>query len=402
LVAAAVLEARAGTGYFVPDRRPACTVDRSPEFPSDSIWERRRESSGRPIKLDAGCGWLPQEWLDTKGVREALRAVARQPSIRLESYGNPAGLDGLRIRISQYIESRGISASAEHIVLTQGASQALDLVVRECLRRGDTAIVEDPGYPPLFELLKVHGVNMLALPRIQNGPDTDVLAKLLKKRHVKCLFTNTTFHNPTGTTTTPATAHRILELANQHGLQIVEDDTFADLATHPSPTLASLAELRQVIYISSLSKALSPALRTGYIVAKPDLAQKLARLKMMTSMGSSELQEQIVLQILTRTRYRRHLHGLQERLAQTHARVTPALEARGVKLAFRPRSGLFIWATLPSRYSVSKLWRDALEAGILLAPGETFRPDGQATSHWRFNVTQCDSAVLHGFLDGLR
>ena len=402
LVAAAVLEARAGTGYFVPNRRRACTVDQGPEFPADSIWERRRESSGRLIKLEAGCGWLPQEWLDTEGVREALRAVARQSSIRLEGYGNPAGLGELRVRVSQYLESRGISASAEQVVLTQGASQALDLVVRECLRRGDTAIVEDPGYPPLFELLKVHGVNMLALPRTQNGPDTEVLARLLKKHRVKCLFTNTTFQNPTGTTTTSGTAHRVLELANKHNLKIIEDDCFADLATHSPPTLASLDELRRVIYISSFSKILSPALRTGYIIAERDMAQKFARLKVMTSMGSSELQEQIVLQILTRTRYRRHLHRLQERLAQTHARVAPSLEARGVKLAFRPQSGLFIWATLPSRYSVSKIWRNALDAGILLAPGELFRQDGRATVHWRFNITQCESPILHGFLEASR
>jgi DNA-binding transcriptional MocR family regulator len=166
--------------------------------------------------------------------------------------------------------------------------------------------------------------------------------------------------------------------------------------------LASLDELRRVIYISSFSKILSPALRTGYIIAERDMAQKFARLKVMTSMGSSELQEQIVLQILTRTRYRRHLHRLQERLAQTHARVAPSLEARGVKLAFRPQSGLFIWATLPSRYSVSKIWRNALDAGILLAPGELFRQDGRATVHWRFNITQCESPILHGFLEASR
>ncbi|MGA9916335.1 MAG: PLP-dependent aminotransferase family protein, partial [Paraburkholderia sp.] len=402
LVAGAVLEARAGTGYFIPNRLRAPAAVPGLDFAADSVWERRREASDREIKLDAGCGWLPGDWLYTDGVRTALRALARQSSLHLEGYGNPLGLGELRTHISKLLELRGITAPEEHIVLTQGASQALDLVVRECLEPGDTAIVEDPGYPPLFELLRSRGVHMLALPRTQNGPDTDVLATLLRRHRVKCLFTNTAFHNPTGTTTNSATAHRLLELANRQALTIIEDDSFADLAPCAQLTLASLDELQRVIYISSFSKTLSPALRSGYLVATRSLAQKLARVKVMTSLGSSELLEQIVLQILTRGRYRRHLNNLHDRLAAAHARVTQALGARGVEFAFRPQPGLFLWATLPSLDSVSKLWHRALDAGVLLAPGELFRPDGCATAHWRFNIAQCDAPILYGFLDTLR
>jgi DNA-binding transcriptional MocR family regulator len=401
LVASAVLEARPGLGYFVPNRRHSSTLP-GHEFPADTVWERRREASGRPINIDAGCGWLPKEWLHTEGIRTALRAVARQPTFHLEGYGNPLGLGKLREHISKWLELRGLRAPEDQIVLTHGASQALDLVVRECLEHGDTAIVEDPGYPALFEMLRCRGVKMLALPRTQDGPDTDVLALLLKHHSVRCLFTNTTFHNPTGTTTTLATAHRILELANRHGLTIIEDDSFADLTPRGQPTLASLDDLRRVIYISSFSKTLSPALRTGYVVTTGSMAQKLARAKVMTSLGSSELLEQITLQILTRGRYRRHLNYLHDRLASTHARVAPALEARGLELAFRPHSGLFVWAKLPSSDPVGKLWCRALDRGILLAPGELFRPDGEATVYWRFNVAHCDTPILNDFLDSLR
>lgn len=402
LVAGAVLEARAGTGYFIPNRLQTSTAVPGLDFPADSVWERRREASNRRITLEAGCGWLPQDWLYTDGVRTALRAIARQSAVRLEGYGNPLGLGELRTHLSKWLEFRGIAAREEHIVLTQGASQALDLVIRECLEPGDTAIVEDPGYPPLFELLQARGVQMLAIPRTQDGPDTDALDMLLRRHRVKCLFTNTTFHNPTGTTTSSATAHRMLELADRHALTIVEDDSFADLAPRAQLTLASLDELRRVIYISSFSKTLSPALRSGYLVATRGLAQKLARAKVMSSLGSSELLEQIVLQILTRGRYRRHLNGLHDRLAAAQSRVALEFGTRGVELAYRPRSGLFLWATLPSPESAGKLWHRALDEGILLAPGELFRPDGRATTHWRFNVAQCDSPLLYGFLDTLR
>jgi DNA-binding transcriptional MocR family regulator len=402
LVAAAVVEARAGSGYFVPRHLRSTTESvAGPEFPTDSVWERRREASARPIEADAGCGWLPGSWLHEDGVRAALRAVARQPSLRLHGYGNPLGLPELRSHIAKLLELRGISARPDRIVLTHGASQALDLVVRECLQPGDAAIVEDPGYPPLFELLRYRGVQMLSVPRTDSGPDAEALARLLKRRRVRCLFTNTTFHNPTGTTTSSATAHRILELADRHDLTIIEDDIFADLAPRAQLTLASLDELQRVIYVSSFSKTLSPALRAGYLVAPAAWAPKLARAKVMTSLGSSELLEQLVLQILTHGRYRRHLKRLHERLADTQARVAQSFEAKGVQLAFRPQSGLFLWARLPSKDSVGKLWRRALSEGVLLAPGELFRPDGRATAQWRFNVAHCDAPALYHFLDAL-
>jgi DNA-binding transcriptional MocR family regulator len=330
-----------------------------------------------------------------------MRVVARRPVLRLQGYGNPLGLGELRTHIARLLELRGISASEDRIVLAQGASQALDLVVRECLKPGDVAVVEDPGYPPLFELLRYRGVQMLAVTRTDNGPDVDALARLLKRRRVRCLFTNTVFHNPTGTTTSSACAHRILELADRYDLTIIEDDIFADLAPRAQLTLASLDDLRRVIYISSFSKTLTPALRAGYLVAPAGWAPKLARAKVMTSLGSSELLEQLVLQILTHGRYRRHLRRLHERLAATHARVAQSFEAKGVQLAFRPQSGLFLWARLPSKDSVGKLWRRALSEGVLLAPGELFRPDGRATAQWRFNVAHCDTPTLYRFLEHL-
>jgi DNA-binding transcriptional MocR family regulator len=402
LVAAAVVEARAGSGYFVPRHvRSSAESVPGPEFPTDSIWERRREASARPIEVDAGCGWLPSGWLYEDGVRAALRALARQPALRLQGYGNALGLPELRSHIAKLLELRGIGARADRIVLTAGASQALDLVVRECLKPGDAAIVEDPGYPPLFELLRYRGVRMLAVARTDSGPDTEALARMLKRTRARCLFTNTSFHNPTGTSTSSACAHRILELADRYDLTIIEDDIFADLAARAQPTLASLDELQRVIYVSSFSKTLSPALRAGYLVAPPAWAPRLARAKVMTALGSSELLEQLVLQILTHGRYRRHLKRLHERLAATHARVAQIFEARGVQLAFRPQSGLFLWARLPSRDSVGKLWRRALSEGVLLAPGELFRPDGRATPQWRFNVAHCDAPALYHFLEGL-
>jgi DNA-binding transcriptional MocR family regulator len=402
LVASGLIEARAGLGYFVPSRRPPRIVPiAAPVFPTDSIWERRREARAGAIAVDAGAGWLPGDWLHGEGVRAALRAIARLRQLKLEGYGNPFGLGELRAHLSGVLDARGIAASEDQIVLTQGASQALDLIVRECLAPGDVVIVEDPGYPPTFEMLRQRGVKMLAVPRTASGPDTDALEKLLRHRRARGLIVNTCCHNPTGTTMSSASAHRVLELANRHDLLLIEDDIFADLAPQPLTTLASLDELNRVIYLSSFSKTVSPALRAGYLAAAPKVAQRLARAKATISLGSSELLERLLLRVLTHGHYRRHLKGLRSRLAAAHLKVARELQARGVELAFRPQSGLFLWARLPSTQSVSKLWQLALAHDVLLAPGEMFRPDGRACPQWRFNVAHCDAPALYRFVDSL-
>ncbi len=108
-----------------------------------------------------------------------------------------------------------------------------------------------------------------------------------------------------------------------------------------------------------------------------------------------------MLEVLTQPHYRRHLEALRRRLAATQQRVQEALLARGVELAYRPAAGMFLWGRLRSRETVSRLWRAAAAEGVLLAPGELFRPDGRATPYWRFNVAHCDGGALTAFLDRL-
>jgi DNA-binding transcriptional MocR family regulator len=301
----------------------------------------------------------------------------------------------------RFLEARGISATEDQIVLTQGATQALDLIVRECIQPGDFVIVEEPGYPPTFEMLRQRGAKLLSVPRTASGPDVEALAKILRRKRVRFLFVNTSCHNPTGTTMSSATAHRVLELANRHDVLIVEDDIFSDLAPQPVTTLASLDELKRVFYLSSFSKTVLPALRAGYLAADSKWAQRLARAKITSSLGSSELLEQLLLRVLTHGHYRRHLKSLRTRLAAAHLKVAGELQSRGVELAFRPQSGLFLWAKLPSAQSVGKLWQMALAHDVLLAPGEMLRPDARACPMWRFNVAQCDAKPLYDFLDAL-
>jgi DNA-binding transcriptional MocR family regulator len=404
LVAEGIVDARRGAGYFVAHCAELMKA-RSPAVPeplADSIWALRRGYDSRLVRVEAGCGWLPPTWMFTDGLRTALTQVARKPAAYAGRYGSVYGLRALRRHLATRLAQREIECTEEQIVLTYGASQALELCISELTQPGDSAMVDDPCYPYVLAMLRARGVRPIGIPRTSAGPDTAALNATASTTGARVFITNTTFHNPTGTTTSLQVAHDILVAARQHDFTIVEDDIFAELAPERTTSLASLDRLRRVVHIGSFSKTIAPNLRVGYLVADTACAQNLAALKNVISLASSELMEQLVLSILTSGRHRTHLERLRQRLAVAHEHVTRRFAAAGVELAFRGgANGIFLWAKLPSALDTAELMQLAKAQGILLAPGEIFRPDSQPTGHYRFNVAHADDEVLYDFIETL-
>ena len=403
LVAEGLVDARRGSGYFVAQNTEALRArpPAGPELPADSIWLLRREYDPRLVRVDAGCGWLPPDWLFADGVRTALTRVAQRPTAHAGRYGSPHGLRSLRRHLVNYVAQRGISCVEDQVVLVQGASQGLELCIRMLTRPGDCVLVDDPCYPYLLEMLRTHGVKPVGVARTSSGPDVVALNAIALTARPRVFFTNTTLQNPTGTTTSPATAHAVLSAADRYDFAIVEDDISAELAPVRSANLASLDGLRRVVYVSSFSKAIAPNLRVGYVVAREEWVQSLLRVKTIASLSSSELSEQLVLSILTAGRHRTHLERLRQRLANAQEKVSHRLTEAGAQLTHRTDSGMFLWAHLPSSLDSRTIMQHAKAKGILLAPGELFRPDSRSTGHFRFNVAYADSELLYGFIEKL-
>jgi DNA-binding transcriptional MocR family regulator len=401
LVAEGLIEARRGSGYYVARDAEAFGASSlpGPEPLVDSVWALRRDYDSHSLQVDAGCGWLPPEWLFGEGVRAALTRVARRPAVYAGRYGSAYGLRALRHQLARQLTLRGVECAEDQILLTQGASQALELAIRTLARPGDAVLVEDPGYPYVLAMLRACGAHPVGVPRRDHGPDVDALDALARRTRARLFITNTTYQNPTGTTTSPQVAHAMLRVAEKHDLTVCEDDIFAELLPERATPLASLDRLERVIYIGSFSKTIAPSLRVGYLTARRELTERMAMQKNMTSLSSSELMEHIVLAILTSGRYRTHLERLRRHLADARARVIRRFRDSGVEVA--PQGGgMFLWTKLPAA-DPAAIRRRARLQGILLAPGEIFRPDGQPTGHWRFNVAYADDERLYAFLHNL-
>jgi len=397
LVASGWLEARHGTGFFVAERNAGRPEQDAALWGETVDGKWRQFDEGQEALLKLGCGWLPSAWRAADELAQAIRQVSRGNPADLFDYAPPLGLASLREQLHKRLERLDIAAGTERIVTTHGASQALDLLVRALLRPGDTVLVENPGYYNLFNLLRSHQVNMLAVPRTVHGPDLDALQRLLVEHRPRCLFINSLYHNPTGTSLTPKVAYRLLELAREHDLRIIEDDIYADFQEGPATRLATLDSEQRVIYLASFSKTLSSSLRVGYVVADAALIARLAELKMVSGIGTSRFAEQVLAQMLANGSYRKSTQRLRVRLGQHRARLLAQLEAYGWQVFAEPNGGMFVWVRAPG-HDFASLERLALAHSVLLTPGAAFDYQGRSSDWLRINVAYAQDVRAQGFL----
>lgn len=346
---------------------------------------RSSRSSTIPARRLLSSGFIPEAWRDVDGLTQAVRQASRADIASVIDYAIPHGDTNLRQQIQMRLNTLGINADLPNVMITSGASQALDLVVRYMLKPGDTVFVEDPGYYNLFGLLKLQGVRLVGVPRLANGPDVEMAEALLKQHTPKLFFMNTVFQNPTATNIAPQVAFRLLQLATQHGFTIVEDDIYADFQTVPTQRLASLDQFDRVIYVGGLSKTLSSSLRIGYLAANRELVKNLVDVKVLTSLGGTRFAESVAASLLERGTYRKYLERLRKRVRDSLSSAVQQLESYGWDVFDQPSGGNFVWAKVPGIEDSTKLVSEALKFGVTLAPGNYYRPNGEACAWVRIN-----------------
>ena len=299
LVAMGYLQSRRGAGFYTsatlapaeaahpaPVRQPQAQRAAGLAHPPTAGGGREHDPCGRPVAAEfvARRSRHPPEPQRARAQERRLSARIRAP-VRLSAAARASRADAGRARHHRSVQGQ--------ILLTQGTSQALELVIRYLLKPGDAALVDDPGYYNMFGNLRLQGVEMLAVPRNPDGPDVAVLEKLAAAHRPKVYFTQSVMQNPTGTDMSPHVAFKVLQAAERHNFTVVEDDIFCDLQVKTTPRLATLDQLNRVIYARSFSKTLSGSLRVGFLACTQDIANELADIKMLTSITTSQFTERL-------------------------------------------------------------------------------------------------------------
>ena len=386
LVAQGVLASRHGAGFIVA--MPALAAQGQQDCPWFEGAERKQGGTSGELKL--GCGGLPESWRETDDLSYAIRQVSRTDMAGLFNYSTPLGLPALRQQIRKRLKQLDILVEESRILTTAGASQGLDLIVRTLFKPGDCVVVENPGYSLLFDLLRLHGVSVVEVPRTPHGPDIEALEALLVKYRPCGIFINSFYHNPTGSSLAPAVAQRVVLLAKTYGVLVIEDDVYADLHSGPGMRLAALGIDDNVIYVGSYSKTLSSSLRVGFVVASAGVVSRLAEVKMISSMGASRFCESVLASLLASGAYRKLVQRQRQRLSNDREAALQVLEDAEWEVFGKPVGGLFIWAR--SRMSdYAQVRKQAQRFGVLLSSATAFSPTAEASDWQRINVAYaCD------------
>jgi DNA-binding transcriptional MocR family regulator len=398
LAATGLISAQPGRGYFVTSRGdtqlPGSHGPSTPAPDPHGIKAFWQLFHGNEQCMKLGCGWLPPSWRDTQSLARVIRRTANFAHSSLVEYGDPAGYLPLRNNLAEHLSPRlGVTVAAEQILTTLGATQALDLVIRHLIGQDDEVLIDDPCNSNLMQLLRLRGARVTGVPRRGDGPDIDFLAAVLANRKVKAFFINSRLHNPTGTSVSPHNAFKLLQLAYEHDLTIVEDDVYGDLSAEQNNRLVTLDGLRKVIYIGSFSKTLSANLRVGYIVAPPALITGLADLKLLTCVSLPSFCERFLNEILVEGCYAKHLQAVRRNLQMSQAEAQASLRKWGWELFHPVKEGMFLWIRHPELDCLEAFIKAAFERNILLAPGSLFSADGQPTAWLRINVAHLDTAL---------
>ena len=388
LVAQGLLQARPGSGYYVCRRDLPPSTSASPHLAAaiDRV-SLLREQLDRHYEVRPGDGRPPASWMEGSELRRHFSAMKTAgPDTDDFGYGSVRGFAPLRERLRLMLMERSIAAEPDGLLLTHGANHALDLIIRHMLEPGDTVLVDDPGYYPLFAKLALAKVNMIGVRRTPDGPDLDDLRHKLAVARPKLFFTQSQAHNPTGGWLSPPVAFGILQATEQWGTLVVENDAFADIVPPEMTRLAALDQLNRVIYIGTFSKTLSASLRCGYLAAHPSIAQPLTDMKMLTCVATADYVERFVFNLIQGGQYLRHLRRLRSRIESASAAAASELEAVGLTVHPCKVPGFYLWAEFEAGVDEFGLCQLAARESIFLAPGSIFSPNRSANARAAIRV----------------
>lgn len=353
----------------------------------------------QPGVIDLGWGHPDPDLLPLEELRSASDEASRRWGPDLYAYGFAQGPAPLIHWLSERLgEVDGRAPDPASIVVTAGASGAMDMVITQSTMPGDVALVESPTYHIAVKLLQDHGLELVPIQRTSEGPDLDALATALDQlahagRRPSLFYTIPTYHNPTGTVTPLDRRIELVRLAAANGLLVVEDDAYRELSygDRPPPSLWSLAEPGTVVRVGSFSKTLAPGLRLGFLTGEPSLTARLARGGLLDSGGGIGHIPGLVVAVLAENGfYARHVDRLRSAYRERRdALIQGLVEALPETVEVnRPEGGFFVWAQLPEGYSAAGLLEPAQANGVSFMPGNAFSLTNGLGSNLRLSFSR--------------
>ncbi len=354
------------------------------------------------------AGGLPApEVFPIEKFKEASDTVLSEMGERALQYGTTEGYQPLREMIANNATKYGIQISADNVLITSGSQQALDLLGRIFVNRGDRVLVESPTYLGAIQAWNAYGVKYVTIPFDEKGMRTDLLESRLRTG-LKFIYVLPNFQNPTGVTLSRERRKQLVEMADAYGVPIIEDDPYGQLryeGEHLPPVVVLDDEMRakevpiysgNVIYTSTFSKILAPGLRLAWVVAPTEVIKKLVQAKQGCDLHTATLNQYIAYEVANSPWMKTHIQIIRKTYKERRDIMLESLEEympKGVRWT-HPKGGLFLWVTLPEGYSTQSIFKSAVEAKVAFVPGGPFHPMGGGENTMRLNFSNAKPELI--------
>ena len=313
-------------------------------------------------------------------------------------YGSPHGDQNLRGWVAGHCGASGIAARPDDVLITSGSQQAIDLVARTVVAPGDHVLVESPTFLTALDILEGGGAKVIGVPVDADGMRVDVAAALIDRFRPRLIYTVPTAHNPTGTAMSDERRRRLVALARQHDLLVLEDDTCSEFTydSDPPPAIKAYDSGGHVLFARSFSKTVIPGLRVGCIVGHGPLMARLIEAKLVMDRFTSPLIQRTLWRYMSSKQYPRDLRIATDTYRRRRDAVLRALEAfmpPGIAWT-RPAAGFNLWIMLPAEIPAREAFAEALREGVACGLGDLFLPHTPPPSGLRLSFADKSEEVL--------
>lgn len=338
--------------------------------PSDPIVKKINEAETNHHFLHLSKGEIGPELHPKKELSQAFKNAGEK--ISYYGYGDGRGSLSLRKALSKHLSARGVSASPESILIVSGSLQALQLISLGVLQSGSTVFLEKPSYLYSIHVFRSMGMKLKGIPVDDNGLSTDDLRNEPLQKSKSIIYTNPTFHNPTGTVMPLERRKELLRVCNEFHLPVIEDDIYRDLwfEKEAPPTIKSLDTQGHVLYMGSFSKTIDPGLRIGWLVGPEEVIGRLADIRMQMDYGTSRVSQEIAEHMLTSGLYDAHMDRTRKTLLEKRNYLLLLLNMHLKEKADWevPEGGFFIWVHFKRPINIKHLFAEAYKKQVLINP----------------------------------
>ena len=342
---------------------------------------------------------FPQEAL-----KKSMNRIITEYGSRVFQYASTAGLLSLREYIAEkYRGQYNLDVCAEDIIITTGSQQALDLIGKVLIDKGDSVLLEEPGYLGAIQAFSQYQPNFCGVALQEDGPDIAQFEEILQNRKVKFAYVVPNFQNPTGITYSEEKRKAVLALVRKYHCILVEDDPYGELSFDGKVRgYISKGELNESILLGSFSKIVTPGMRLGFMIIKNERLRKyINTAKEAADLHSNIFAQYCLYDYVLHNNLQEHIQNIRCLYKEQCESMIKAMEMYFPKnITFtRPQGGMFIWATLPEGQSAKALFEQAILKKVAFVPGDPFYTDGRVANTMRLNYTNASKEIM---VEGIR